>query len=148
MSGILRVVLLLASIFTARIIIVKIQKAKLKMGDAIFWVVFGVTLLVLAIFPGISYFIADVLGIISPVNFVFLLIITLLCEKLLTVTIKLSLLEEKLEIMAAEIAIRTHSKEQSECNTENEERNDKEKDSFYSSRDIQRGGGEESLFSD
>lgn len=125
MSGILRVVLLLASIFTAWIIITKIQKAKLKMGDAIFWVVFGGVLLVLAIFPGISYVIADILGIISPVNFVFLLIITLLCEKLLTVTIKLSLLEEKVEIMAAEIAIRTHSKEQSENDAQNGERNDK-----------------------
>lgn len=125
MSGILRVVLLLASIFTAWIITIKIRKAKLKMGDAIFWVVFGGILLILALFPGISYFIADILGIISPVNFVFLLIITLLCEKLLTVTIKLSLLEEKVEIMAAEIALRTHSKEQAECNTENEERNDK-----------------------
>lgn len=125
MSGILRIVLLLGAIFTAWIIMVKIRKAKLKLGDAIFWVVFGGVLLVLAIFPKVSYFIADILGIISPVNFVFLLIITLLCEKLLSVTIKLSLLEEKVEIMAAEIAIRTHSKEQAECNTENEEKNDK-----------------------
>ena len=95
------------------------------MGDAIFWVVFGVVLLALALFPGISYFIADILGIISPVNFVFLLIITLLCEKLLTVTIKLSLLEEKVEIMAAEIALRTDSNGQDEPNAGNEERDDK-----------------------
>ncbi len=125
MSGILRGVLLVASVFTAWIITVKIRKAKLKMGDAIFWVVFGVVLLALALFPGISYFIADILGIISPVNFVFLLIITLLCEKLLTVTIKLSLLEEKVEIMAAEIALRTDSNGQDEPNAGNEERDDK-----------------------
>ena len=36
MSGILRGVLLVASVFTAWIITVKIRKAKLKMGDAIF----------------------------------------------------------------------------------------------------------------
>ena len=125
MSGILRGVLLVASVFTAWVITVKIRKAKLKMGDAIFWVVFGVVLLALALFPGISYFIADILGIISPVNFVFLLIITLLCEKLLTVTIKLSLLEEKVEIMAAEIALRTDSNGQDEPNAGNEERDDK-----------------------
>ena len=125
MSGILRGVLLVASVFTAWIITVKIRKAKLKMGDAIFWVVFGVVLLALALFPGISYFIADILGIISPVNFVFLLIITLLCEKLLTVTIKLSLLEEKVEIMAAEIALRTDSNGQDEPKAGNEERDDK-----------------------
>ena len=118
MSVVLRIALLLASIFTAWIIVAKIRKAKLKMGDAIFWVVFGGILLALAIFPQISYFMADVFGIISPSNFVFLLIIMLLCEKLLTITIKLSLLEEKMEIMAAEIAIRTQKTEQNGCDTE------------------------------
>ena len=49
-----------------------------------------------------------------PANFIFLAIIALLCEKLLTVTIKLSQLEEKVEIMAAEIAIRTQKTEQKE----------------------------------
>lgn len=112
MSRVLRVVLLLVAGLTALIIVNKIRKSQLKMVDAIFWVVFGIILLVLAIFPEISYFMTDVLGIISPANFIFLMIIALLCEKMLTLTIKLSRLEEKVEIMAAEIAIRTQKTEQ------------------------------------
>lgn len=112
MSRILRIVLLIMAVMTAWMIMSKIRKSQLKMRDAIFWVVFGAALLILAIFPEISYFMADVLGIISPANFIFLLIIALLCEKLLTITIELSQLEEKVEIMAAEIAIRTQKAEQ------------------------------------
>ena len=108
----LRVVWLLVAGLSALIIVNKIRKSQLKMVDAIFWVVFGIILLVLAIFPEISYFMTDVLGIISPANFIFLMIIALLCEKMLTLTIKLSRLEEKVEIMAAEIAIRTQKTEQ------------------------------------
>ena len=105
MSRILRIVLLIMAVMTAWMIMSKIRKSQLKMRDAIFWVVFGAALLILAIFPEISYFMADVLGIISPANFIFLLIIALLCEKLLTIKIELSQLEEKVERMAAEIAI-------------------------------------------
>lgn len=112
MSKVLRIVLLIMAAMTAWLIMSKIRKSQLKMKDAIFWVVFGAMLLVLAICPQISYFMADILGIISPANFIFLMIIALLCEKLLTVTIELSQLEEKVEIMAAEIAIRTQKTEQ------------------------------------
>ena len=112
MSKVLRIVLLIMAAMTAWVIMRKIRKSQLKMKDAIFWVVFGAILLVLAICPQISYFMADILGIISPANFIFLMIIALLCEKLLTVTIELSQLEEKVEIMAAEIAIRTQKTEQ------------------------------------
>lgn len=112
MSKVLRIVLLIMAAMTAWMIMSKIRKSQLKMKDAIFWVVFGAILLVLAICPQISYFIADILGIISPANFIFLMIIALLCEKLMTVTIELSQLEEKVEIMAAEIAIRTQKTEQ------------------------------------
>ena len=114
MSYILRIILLLGAALTAWMIVNKIRKSKMKMNDAIFWVIFGLLLLVLAIVPELSYFMANLVGITSPANFIFLAIIALLCEKLLTVTIKLSQLEEKVEIMAAEIAIRTQKTEQKE----------------------------------
>ena len=114
MSYILRIVLLLGAVLTAWMIVNKIRRSKMKMNDAIFWVIFGLLLLVLAIVPELSYFMANLFGITSPANFIFLAIIALLCEKLLTVTIKLSQLEEKVEIMAAEIAIRTQKTEQKE----------------------------------
>ena len=111
MSYILRIILLLGAALTAWMIVNKIRKSKMKMNDAIFWVIFGLLLLVLAIVPELSYFMANLFGITSPANFIFLAIIALLCEK---VTIKLSQREEKVEIMAAEIAIRTQKTEQKE----------------------------------
>lgn len=114
MSNSLRLVLILGEVITAWMIISKIRKSKIKMNDAIFWVVFGGALLFLAVFPELSYYMANVFGIISPANFIFLLIIALLCEKMLTLTIKISQLEEKIEVMAAEVAIRTQRTEQME----------------------------------
>ena len=114
MSYILRIVLMIGAVLTAWMIVNKIRRSKMKMNDAIFWVIFGLILLVLAIAPEFSYFMANLFGITSPAIFIFLAIIALLCEKLLTVTIKLSQLEEKVEIMAAEIAIRTQKTEQKE----------------------------------
>lgn len=107
MSNILRVVLIMGAAITALMIINKIRKSKVKMSDAIFWVIFAGILLILAVIPELSYYMANIFGIVSPANFIFLLIIALLCEKLLSLTIKISQLEEKIEIMAAEVAIRT-----------------------------------------
>ena len=50
---------------------------------------------------------ASLLGIISPSNFVFLAIIALLAEKMLSLSIQVSTLTGKMEVMAAEIAIRS-----------------------------------------
>ena len=111
MSTILRITLLIGAMITAWLIIVKIRKSKMKMGDAIFCVVFAGMLIVLSAFPSLSYRMANLFGIVSPANFIFLMIIALLCEKILTLTIKVSQLEDKMEVMAAELAIRTQKKD-------------------------------------
>ena len=48
------------------------------MEDAIFWIFFAAILLLLAIFPEISYELCRIFGIMSPSNLVFLVIIFLL----------------------------------------------------------------------
>jgi len=106
MSITLRVLLLIASVCTAYMIIHKIRKCKVKQTDSLFWVVFAIVLAILGIFPGLSYQMSAALGIISPANFIFLVIIALLLEKLLSVSIQVSMLESKVEIMSAELAIR------------------------------------------
>ena len=81
------------------------------MEDAIFWLVFSGVLLVLAVFPQISFWLSKLLGIESPANLVFLLIICLLIEKIFTLSIITSQLEEKVSILSAEIAIRSQAQE-------------------------------------
>lgn len=112
MSSILRVLLLLAGIFTAIWILFRIHKSKVKVEDAIFWVCLAGVLLILGIFPSFSYWLSKIWGIQSPVNCVFLLIISLLIEKIFTLSIKLSQLEDKLEVISAEVALRSKDLEE------------------------------------
>lgn len=107
MPNSLRILLVVASFITAWWILHKIRKLKVKMEDAIFWIVFSGVLLILAIFPQLSFWLSDIVGITSPANLVFLLIICLLFEKIFTLTIQVSGLEEKMSIMAAELALRS-----------------------------------------
>ena len=107
MSIELRVILLLAAIITAVWILWKIRKHKVKLEDAIFWIVFAVILLILGLFPQIAHFLKESLGMVSTANLIFLVMIFLLLVKVFTLSIKVSQLQSKLEILASELAIRT-----------------------------------------
>ena len=111
MSVSLRILLIVAAVITVIWILKKIRKSKVKMEDAIFWLVFSGVLLILAVFPQISFWLSELLGIESPANLVFLLIICLLIEKIFTFSIITSQLEEKVSILSAEIAIRSQAQE-------------------------------------
>lgn len=102
MSGIMRILLVLVSIGTTWWILHKIRKSKVKMEDAIFWMFFSGLLLILAIFPQLSFYLSDLLGIDSPANLVFLMIICLLLEKIFTLSIVVSQLEEKVSVLSSE----------------------------------------------
>ncbi len=112
MSSTLRILLLIASIGTAFLICHKIRKSKVRQEDAAFWLVFAIVLAVLGIFPRITYALCDLLGIMSPANLVYLVIIGLLLEKLLSLSIQISTMENKMEVMAAEIALRSNTSEE------------------------------------
>lgn len=109
MSPTLRALLVVASIFTVIWILWQIRKFKVKMEDAIFWTFFAFVLLVLAIFPEISFGLSRLLGFISPANLIYLVVIFLLVEKIFTLSIVVSQLEEKVSILSSELAIRSHS---------------------------------------
>ena len=101
MSIILRILLLAASVVTSMWILWKIRKNSVKQEDALFWICFAIMLALLGVFPN--------LGVQSPANFVFMVIIAALLEKIFTLSIQQSFLESKMEIMAAELAIRCKS---------------------------------------
>lgn len=107
MTTTLRFFLVIASVLTVIWILRKIRKMKVKMEDAIFWLVFSALIIALAIFPEISYWLSKLLGIESPANLVFLFVICLLLEKIFTLSIITSQLEEKVSILSAEVALRS-----------------------------------------
>lgn len=78
--------------------------------DAFFWIVFSFVLMVIGVFPGIAMFFAKVVGVQSPVNFVYLVVIFLLLLRTFMLTIRISFLEEKVKNLIEEIAIRENEK--------------------------------------
>lgn len=112
MSNTLRWLLIVASILILYWILHKIRKAKVKMEDAIFWIFFSAIIIILAIFPQIAYGLSNYIGIMSPANLIFLVIICTLVIKIFSLSISVSLLEEKITILSAEVAIRTQDCQQ------------------------------------
>ena len=79
--------------------------------DAIFWVVFALVLLILGVFPELTYWLTRKIGVMSPANPNFLVIIFLLLEKVFTLSIIVSQLEDKITVLSAETALRAHAAE-------------------------------------
>ncbi|MDD6070733.1 MAG: DUF2304 domain-containing protein [Clostridiales bacterium] len=107
MSRILEILILIGTFVSVIYILLRIHKLKIKMEDTVFWICFAVLIAVLGTIPEVASWMATLLGIQSPVNLVFLVIIGLLIEKLFTISVTLSMLEEKVTILSAELAIRS-----------------------------------------
>lgn len=112
MSATLRILLMLSAVITVVWILRKIYKCKVKLKDAIFWFCMALLLAVLGIVPDVAYWCAKVMGFQAPVNFIFLFIIALMLEKLFTLSIIVSQLEDKITVLSAEVALRTHDERQ------------------------------------
>lgn len=109
MSATLRVLLSVSALVTVVWILRQIRKFKVKMEDAIFWTFFAGILLLLAVFPQISFAVSRLIGFMSPANFIYIVIIFLLVEKIFTLSIIVSQLEDKVSVLSAELALRAHS---------------------------------------
>lgn len=131
MSGVLRALLICISVITLIIMMKRIRRSKLQIEYAIFWVIFLGILIVLAVFPQIVYFLANLIGIQSPVNMVFLVIIFILMLKCFFLTIEVSQLEYKTQELVQKIALQDFEKEK---HAESDSVKDVQEDSGESSR--------------
>lgn len=122
MSVTLRGVMVIAALVTVIWILRKIRKFKVKMEDAIFWTFFAGILVMLAVVPEISFAMSRILGFMSPSNLIFIVVIFLLLEKIFTLSIIVSQLEEKISVLSSEVALRAHAadKRLDETKTETE----------------------------
>ena len=102
----LRVLLIAASIVTLTLITSKIRKAKLRLLDGFIWLVMSAVFLIISFFPHIIYWLCRVLGIISPVNLVFLVVIFFLLMICFYSALRISALESRVAGLAQEVAIR------------------------------------------
>ena len=100
-----RILLIFVAVLLLFFVIRRIRKASLRIEASIFWVIFSILLVVMAVFPEISMFAASALGVISPANLVFAFIIFLLLVKGFTQSLEISGLEQKLENLTRKLAL-------------------------------------------
>lgn len=111
LSAMFRILLTVVSIGTICFFLRKIQKAKVQIQDVLFWMLFSTILLVLCAFPEILSFFSVLLGVQSPANLLFLIIIFLLLIHQFNLTMKVSMLENKLYQLGRKIALEKAEKE-------------------------------------
>lgn len=111
MSILFRFVLIIASVVTAVCMFVKIRKSQIRIEDTVYWILASIVLVLLSIFPKVAEFFANWLGITSPANFIFLCIIFVLLIEVFSLSIKISRLQNKLQIIAQQLAIWKHDQE-------------------------------------
>ena len=81
MSLALRVLLIFMALVSTYSMLKKIKKFKMQIEYAIFWVIFSVALIIMAIYPKIFDIASKILGVYSPANLVFAFIIFILLVK-------------------------------------------------------------------
>ncbi len=106
MTPLFRVVLILVSVGTLTTVLKRIQKAKLAIEDSIFWILLALMFVVFALFPVVPDTLAALLGIYSTANFLFLFMIFVLLMRMFFMSMRISLLENKLRKLVQELALR------------------------------------------
>ncbi len=102
----LRILLIIASIFSFILCIKRIKQAKLKVTNSLIWMLGSLILILMSIFSNIVEWIAEKLGFIAPVNFVFLIIITFLLIEVFSNNVRITMLNEKIKELTHYIALK------------------------------------------
>ena len=112
MSITLRIILILGSLISFILCVKKIKQAKLKVENSIIWMLGSFVLILMAIFDGAVGWIANKLGFMASVNFVFLIMIFFLLIQVFIDNMRMAELNEKVKNLDHYIALK-----------ENEEKN-------------------------
>lgn len=107
----LRVCLLLGSVLTLVYMFGQIRKSHMQIDYAIFWTLFGIGIFLLGLFPRIAGWASAVLGVQSPANLVYLLIIFVLLLKEFSTTLKISKLDQKITELTQSVTLKDFQKE-------------------------------------
>lgn len=107
----LRLLLIIGALLTTYYFSSRVNRGKIKTEDSLFWIIFSVFLVIIAIAPILITKTAELLGFQSPANFLFLIIIFILIIKDFYSTIKISKLEIKVTSIVQYLALKEHKEE-------------------------------------
>lgn len=101
----LRILLIVASLFSSFLCVKKIKQAKLKIENSVIWMTGSIVLILMAIFSNGVEWISKKLGFMAPVNFVFLIVNIFLLVQTFINNINISTLNEKIKDLNHYIAL-------------------------------------------
>lgn len=110
----LRIVLIICSLVSFLLCITKIKQAKLKVENSVIWMTGSILLIIMSIFSGAVEWVANKLGFMAPVNFVFLVIIGFLLIQTFIDNIRISGLNEKVKDLNHYIALEEYKNKKNE----------------------------------
>lgn len=99
------IVLIVGAVLTLAYVISKIRSKQITTSDAVFWFVLSFCLVLLALIPNIVFFMSNVLGFVSPANFIFLCVLVVLIYHQLTMSVKLCRLQATVTQLTQVIAL-------------------------------------------
>lgn len=105
MSIILRMMLIVCSFFSFFLCVKKIKRSQLKVANSVTWMLGSILLILMSIFSDLVGWFSEKLGFISPVNFVFLIIIAFLLIQTFIDNIHITELNEKIKDLNHYIAL-------------------------------------------
>lgn len=106
MSASLRIVLIVCSVVMLAYVAAKIRHAQMRIGDGIVWLGMSIVFIITSIFPEIVYWMCSKLGMVSPSNLVYLIVIAFLLLQIFYNSIKISALSGRIDALAQEVALR------------------------------------------
>ena len=108
MSITLRVILIISSFISFFLSVKKIKQSKLKVANSVTWMFGSIVLILMSIFSGIVEWVAEKLGFMAPVNFVFLVTIGFLLIQNFLNNLQIAKLNEKVKDMDHYIALKEY----------------------------------------
>ena len=108
---VLRICLILGALVTAGYVLRRVRQARVQIEDTIYWLALSAVLLLVALFPGIAYWVSDLLGFVSPINCVYLIVIFLLLARQFVLSIRVSQLDSRLRVLTERVALNQQKQE-------------------------------------
>lgn len=105
---------LLLSLLIFVMVFAQVRNQKMKEKYAALWLLVSATIIVLALFPHLLGYLAQLTGVVMPVNLLFMLAIMMLIGICLHLTLDLSRLREDTRTLAEEVAMLRAQLEQKE----------------------------------
>lgn len=108
MSITLRIILIISSFIAFLLCVMKIKQSKLKVENAVTWMLGSFILILMSIFANAVGYISNLLGFVSPVNFVFLIMIAFLLIQVFIDNLHITLLNEKIKDLDHYLALKEY----------------------------------------